>query len=209
MLILFAYRLRNILLDMDTPGDYADVQSRVKSIDVPTAAECQVILKDIHAAPDAVINHGKAVAEVALLIVDEMNRHGFSIDRELMLSAALLHDLAKGRPAHALESARMVCEMGYARVAALIETHMDIVPGTGEDVRAAEVLYLADKLVSGDKMVTLPERIEQAMDRYGDKQETAGRIRVRHENAVNILNRIEETTGAINFGRRMMAGAPL
>jgi molybdenum cofactor cytidylyltransferase len=199
----------NILLDMDTPGDYADVQSRVKSMDVPTAAECQVILKDIHAAPDAVIDHGKAVAEVALLIVDEMNRHGFSIDRELMLSAALLHDLAKGRPAHALESARMVCEMGYAGVAALIETHMDIVPGTGENVRAAEVLYLADKLVSGDKVVTLPERIEQAMDRYGDKPEIAGRIRIRHENAVSILARIEETTGALNFSRRMMAGAPL
>ena len=196
----------NILLDMDTPGDYADLQKRVQRMDIPTAAECEVILREIYAVPDVVIDHSKAVAEVALFIVDKMNRHGFSIDRDILLSAALLHDLAKGRPAHAVESARMVREMGYVAVAALIETHMDIVPGTDAEVSAAEVLYLSDKLVSGDRMVTLPGRFGRAMKRYGDKPEIAGRIKMRYENAVSILERIEAKTGAIKFNSGMIAG---
>jgi len=199
----------NILLDMDTPGDYANLKKRLQKMDVPTAAECEVILKEIHAVPDTVIDHCRAVAEVALLIADEMSRHGFNIDRDILLSAALLHDLAKGRSDHAVRSARMVHEMGYSEVAALIETHMDIVPGSGEEVTAAEVLYLADKLVSVDRVVTLPERFGKAWDRYGDKPETARRIKIRHENAVNILNRIEARTGVLNYNSRMVAGAAL
>jgi len=199
----------NILCDMDTPGDYADLQKRLQKMDVPTVAECEVMLREIQAAPDTLIDHSRAVAEVALFLVDEMNRHGFCIDRDLLLAAALLHDLAKGRSDHALRSARMVREMGYERVAALVETHMDIVPGRGEEVTAAELLYLADKLVSGDRVVTLPERFGRAIEKYGDKPETAGRIKIRHENAISILNRIEERTGPINFNSRAMAGAPL
>jgi len=199
----------NILLDMDTPADYADLQKRLQRMDVPTAAECEVILREIYAVPDLVIAHSKAVAGVALLIVGEMNRHGFSIDRDILMSAALLHDLAKGRPAHAAESARMVREMGYAAVAALIETHMDIVTGTGAEVSAAEVLYLADKLVSGDRVVSLPVHLGRAMNRYGDEPEIAGKIRQRYENAANILARIEAKTGPIKFSSGMTAGVAL
>jgi molybdenum cofactor cytidylyltransferase len=199
----------NILLDMDTPGDYSNLQNRLQAMDVPTTAECGVILKEIHAVPDTVIDHCRAVAEVALVIADQMNLHGFNIGRDTLQSAALLHDLAKGQPAHAAESACIVREMGYPGVAALIETHTDIVPCAGGDVSAAEVLYLADKLVIDDRVVTLSERFGRAMERYADKPERAGRIKVRHENAISILNRIQARTGPINFNSHAMAGASL
>jgi hypothetical protein len=99
--------------------------------------------------------------------------------------------------------------MGYGEVAALIETHMDIVPGTGKEVSTAEVLYLADKLVSGDRVVTLTEHFNRALERYGAKPEIARRIRIRQDNAVSILARIEAGTGTINFNSRIKAGAPL
>jgi len=199
----------NILLDMDTPGDYAYLKRKLLRLDVPTADECEVILRDIYAVPDAVIDHSRAVAGIALWICDEMDRHGFSLDRELLLSAALLHDLAKGRAAHAAESARIVRELGYGGAAALIETHMDIIPGTGREVSSAEVIYLADKLAGGDRRVTLAERFDRAMKRFGDDPETAGKIKVRYENAVGIMARIEAMTGALDFSSHLMAGAPL
>jgi len=199
----------NILLDMDNPGDYEDIQKKLPGMDIPTAAECEVMMKDVHAVPDKVIEHSRVVANVALLIVDEMNRHGFDIDRGLVLAAALLHDLAKGKPAHAAESARIVREMGYDGVAKLIETHTDIVPGTGDEVSAAELLYLADKLVNGDRVVPLSERFGRAMDRYGDKPETADKIKIRQDNAAGILLRIEARTGALNFESRIATGAQL
>ncbi len=199
----------NILLDMDTPEDYATLRKKLQRMDVPTAAECDVIMSDIHRAPDAVIAHCKAVASVALLIVDKMNRCGFNIDRELLMSASLLHDLAKGRPDHAAESAHIIRAMGYPAVAELVETHMDIVPGKDEEVNAAEVLYLADKLVSGDRVEPMQDRFSRAVDRYGDKAEAADRIRIRYENAIYILNRIEARTGALDFSSRTTAGAQL
>ncbi|MFA5398896.1 MAG: DVU_1551 family NTP transferase [Dehalococcoidia bacterium] len=197
----------NILLDMDTPEDYVTLCRRLQRMNVPTAAECEVIMSDIHGVPDAVIAHCKAVASVALLIADKMNRCGFNVDRELLMSAALLHDLAKGRPDHAAESARIIRAMGYPTVAGLVETHMDIIPGEGEEVTAAEVLYLADKLVSSDRVVPLQNRFGRAVDRYGDNAEAADRIRIRYENALNILTRIEARTGALDFSSRTMAGA--
>jgi len=199
----------NILLDMDTPQDYQYLQEKLHMIDVPTTAECDVIMREIYAAPDALIDHSISVAKVALLIADEMNRHGFNIDKELLQSAALLHDLAKGKPAHAAESARIVREMGYTRVAELIVSHMDIVPGTGEEVSAAEVLYLADKLVSGDRVVTLQDRFARAVDRYGDKPGATGRITTRFENAASILARIEVRTGPLEVSGRISAGVSL
>lgn len=199
----------NILLDMDTPGDYANLQKRLQSMKVPTAMECDVIMREIYAIPGAVIQHSRAVAAVALSMVDQMNRHGFDIDRELLVSAALLHDLARGRPDHAAESARKVHSMGYPAVAELIETHMDIVPSIDEEVCAAEVLYLADKLVSGDKVVSLQERFGRAADRYGDKPEAAANIKIRYENAAGILARIEARTGALDFSSRTTAGTQL
>jgi len=143
------------------------------------------------------------------LIADEMNRCGFNIDRELLMSAALLHDLAKGSPDHAMVSAHIIRGMGYPAVAEIMQTHMDIVPGTGAEVSAAEVLYLADKLVSGDRVTPLQERFNRTVDRYGDKPEAADRIRIRYENAINILNRIEARTGALDFSSRRTAGAQL
>jgi len=197
----------NILLDMDTPEDYTTLCKRLQSMKVPTAAECDAIMSDIYSVPDAVIAHCKAVASVALSIVDKMNRCGFNIDRELLLSAALLHDLAKGRSDHAAESARIIRAMGYPAIAGLVETHMDIMAGEGEEVSAAEVLYLADKLVSGDRVVPLQDRFGRAVDRYGDNAEAADRIRIRYENAIKILTRIEARTGALDFSSRATAGA--
>jgi len=199
----------NILLDMDTPEDYAALRKKLPRMDVPTSAECKVIMRDIHAAPDAVIDHGRAVAEVAVFIGDEMNLHGFNIDRELLMSAALLHDLAKGSPDHAMVSAHIIRGMGYPAVAEIMQTHMDIVPGTGAEVSAAEVLYLADKLVSGDRVTPLQERFNRTVDRYGDKPEAADRIRIRFENAAGILARIEARTGSLNINSRTTTGALL
>ena len=199
----------NILLDMDTPEDYASLRERLRRLKSPTAAECDVIMSDIHNVTDAVIAHCRTVAAVALFIADKMNGRGCNIDRELLMSAALLHDLAKGRPDHAVESARIIRGMGYPAVAELVETHMDIIPGKGETVSAAEVLYLADKLVSGDRVVSLKEHFGRAVDRYGDKAEVAGRISIRYENATAILNRIEAQTGRLNITNQETAGVHL
>ena len=197
----------NILLDMDTPEEYALLCEKSRRMDIPTAAECEVIMTDVQRAPDAVIAHCKAVALIAGSIVDEVNRCGGNIDRELVTAAALLHDLARGRPDHAVKSAGIIREMGFSAVAELVKTHMDIVPGRGDEVSSSEILYLADKLVSGDRVVNLQDRFGKARDKFGDNPDAAGKIRSRYENAINILRRIEARTGRLDIRRLMTVGA--
>ncbi len=198
----------NILLDMDTPEEYDLLCERARKMDIPTAAECDVIMRDIQRAPDAVITHCGAVASVAQYIVDELKRSGCNLNRELVVSAALLHDLARDMPDHAVESAQIIRRMGFPAVADLVETHMDISPGRGE-VSPAEILYLADKLVSEDRIVNLQERFRQAKHKYGDNPEAAGRIKVRYENAINIQNRIEARTGRLDITNKKTVGVNL
>jgi putative nucleotidyltransferase with HDIG domain len=196
----------NILLDMDTPEEYELLCEKSRNTDIPSAAECDVIMKDMLKVPDAVIAHCKAVASVAQSIVDKTNRCGGNIDRELVTAAALLHDLARGMPDHAAESARIIRGMRFPKVAELVETHMDIVPGRSGIVSSAEILYLSDKLVSGDRIVNLQDRFGQARDKYGENPEAAGKIRTRYENAIDILNRIEARTGRLDITVQKTAG---
>jgi CTP:molybdopterin cytidylyltransferase MocA/HD superfamily phosphohydrolase YqeK len=197
----------NILLDMDTPEEYELLCEKSQKMDIPTAAECDEIMRNIRRAPDAVIAHCRAVSLVAGYIVEEINRHGGDIDREPVTAAALLHDLARGMPDHAAKAAGIIREMGFSAVAELVETHMDIVPGRGEEVRSSEILYLADKLVSGDRVIGLQEHFNLATDKYGSNANAANRIKIRHDNAVNILNRVEAKTGTLDIRRLMTVGA--
>ncbi len=199
----------NILLDMDTPEEYELLCKKSRKMDIPTAAECEVIMTDIQRAQDDVFAHCKAVSLVAGTIVDEVNRHGGDIDRELVTAAALLHDLARGMPDHATESARIIRGMGFPKVAELVETHMDIASGCGGEITPAEILYLADKLVSGDRVVTLQDRFGQARDKFGDNPEAVGKIRARYEHAINILQRIEARTGRFDISELKKTGVSL
>ncbi|MFA5079153.1 MAG: HD domain-containing protein, partial [Dehalococcoidia bacterium] len=196
-------------LDMDTPEEYELLCEKSRKMDIPTAAECDVIMRDIQRVPDAVIAHCTAVALVAGPIVDEINRHGGHIDREVVTAAALLHDLARSMPDHAAKAAGIIRGMGFSPVAELVETHMDIVPGRGQEVSPAEILYLADKLVSGDRVVNLHDRFGQARDKFGDNPQAAGKINARYENAINILQRIEARTGRLNITDQKTAGVNL
>lgn len=105
------------------------------------------------AAPGARIEaHSRAVAAEALRIADALP---LPLDRELLRSAALLHDLARREKDHAALGAAWLRELGYREAAALVEQHHD---GEGEALDEAAVLFLADKCVREDRRVPLAER---------------------------------------------------
>ncbi|MCX6000925.1 MAG: hypothetical protein NTY79_00055 [Chloroflexi bacterium] len=72
---------------------------------------------------------------------------------------------------------------------------MDIEPGHGKDISAGEILFLADKLVSGDRPVNLADRFAQATARYGDDRDALEAIGTRYNNARLIQERIEARAG--------------
>lgn len=187
---------RNVLFDVDTPADYRELQNRWRRRQVPTLQECHVILSRIHPVADDVRAHSLKVAGVADLIVRALARAGVVLDREMIQAAALLHDLARGQKNHAAVGRRILEQMGFDDTAALVGTHMDLVREPGAALDAAGVLYLADKMVRGDRLVPLETRFAAALKRFGGDPEARRQIALRQRQAEVIRAQIEGRIGA-------------
>lgn len=183
-----------ILLDMDTPRDYGLLRARARAPGIPSRAECLAMLA-ARPVPEAVLRHCEAVAWVAGFLADALAGRGVAMDPDLVRAGALLHDLAKGEANHAARGAWMVERQGFPRVAPVIASHSDLVfVGSVPDER--DVVYLADKLVSGDRVVTLEERLRRTEARLaGDAAALRGMVR-RHDTARRIAAAIETRLGA-------------
>jgi hypothetical protein len=185
----------NILLDMDTPEDYMLLQEKVDRLEVPTPEECRALMENVFHVGDNVVRHGRAVALVATRLGSALNRTGCSLDIPLLEAAALLHDLAKGEPDHARAGARLLHEHGFAALSGPVATHMDISVNEGKAISAAEVLYLADKMVQGERRLAPKERFRAKMARYAGDPAMLDIIAGRLKNALAIQSRIETILG--------------
>ncbi|MGB7137256.1 MAG: DVU_1551 family NTP transferase [Acidobacteriaceae bacterium] len=182
-----------IHLDMDTPADFARLQALAPRREIPTAAECEVMLAQHH-LPEPIARHVRKVAELAGHIANALVATGLSIDPELVRAGAWLHDLAKGQPKHAAAGAAVVRALGMPAVADIVAAHMAIDFDGALDERA--IVYLADKLVAGDQVVTLDERFAPADLRFCDDPEAREGARRRKAVAEYIAAAIEARLGA-------------
>jgi CTP:molybdopterin cytidylyltransferase MocA len=185
----------HILNDMDTPEAYARLVEKVSRYEIPTRAECAALLEMLCPDDSPIIRHGRAVADLALLFAGKLNRIGHNLDTQLLEAAGLLHDLARRESNHAQAGARLVREAGFGAVAELVASHMDITPGTGKHLAPKELIYLADKLVQGERRVTLAERFRVARERHGHDPDILARITNRLHAALTIQTRLEATLG--------------
>ena len=141
------------------------------------------------AAPgDSVEAHCRAVSAEALRIAEALP---FALDRELLVSAALLHDIARNEKDHARLGAAWLRELGYHEAAELIVRHHD---RHGETVDEAAVLFLADKCVKEARRVTVEERFAGSADRCRTPEAKAARAE-RRESALRLRDQINEICG--------------
>ena len=141
------------------------------------------------AAPgERVTAHSRAVARETLRIAGALP---LPLDKALLESAALLHDIARSQPAHALLGGQWLRELGYDRAAELVESHHDW-EGGSLDERA--VLYIADKCVREDRRVGLKERFEGSAARCKDREALEAHRR-RYEAALSLKEEINRLSG--------------
>jgi hypothetical protein len=91
---------------------------------------------------------------------------------------------------------RIIAARGYPRVAAVVGSHIDIVPAKDAPPGEDEIIYLADRLVRGERFVTLEERFIDSERRFSGSTEAARAIRRRFDCARLIKARIEDLLGA-------------
>lgn len=180
-----------VLMDMDTPPDYEALLDYWKTKDYPNPAECGELLK-LAGTPPAAVEHGRAVARVALKLARGLPPE-IPLRRQCLEAAALLHDLKKGSEGHEEAGSRWVEERGYPGLARLIGSHRDL--AHCEDEWEACLLYLADKLVQGTRVVPLEGRMEQMRARFAGDSEAVSAAEARLRKAMRLRGEVEALCG--------------
>jgi CTP:molybdopterin cytidylyltransferase MocA len=185
----------NILLDIDTSGDYHAMLRRFRRCGVPTDEECEVILDDICQVPIKTRQHCAKVAEVAVTIGRTLLDSGYEVDLEVIRVAAGLHDIAKGQPKHDAAGGRLLHKMGFGTVGDIVAVHTNLADGESDTSLEAKVVYLADKFVKGDSLVPIDERYRSADSKYGAAPEIEDIIQQRKLRALQVKQELEGIIG--------------
>ena len=187
---------RGCLLDMDCLADYRQLLALLPHHHVPDAEECEAML-EAAATPEPVRRHCRAVAALATSLARRLNEAGEGLDAHSVRAAALLHDIAKGRPHHAEAGAGLVRGYGFPEVADAVACHMSINFEAGR-VDESAVLYLADKLIQEETRVTLEARFAPALARFAGEPEALAGAKRRYADAEAILAAVESRIGPVD-----------
>jgi hypothetical protein len=184
-----------VLLDMDTPDDYAAVLERFEYIDIPTKAEALALLTINQPDNPSMRAHARLVSSVATTIGKALNKAGSDVNISLIEAAGILHDIAKGQPGHARNGAELIAAEGFPAVADAAGQHMDLVFDPLNGIHEAEVVYLADKMVRGSDIVPLEKRMQWKQKQFSTDPEALKMMTFRMEQAVRIREAIEKLMG--------------
>jgi molybdenum cofactor cytidylyltransferase len=182
-----------IHLDMDTPADYDALVSLASHRDTPSPSECEELLTNRLLDP-RVIRHSRKVAEVAHRLVVALRGTGLILNLDLVCAGALLHDLAKGQPDHAAVGASILHSMDFLRVAEIVASHTDL--GDAICLDEKSIVYLADKLVRGEDLVTLSQRFQPALKRFKHDKPALRAAQRRLSVATDLAHAMETRLGA-------------
>ena len=161
---------------------------------IPTPEQCEELLVSNN-TPEASIIHSRIVKDVARRIGRDLKwLRDRGPNMALITAAALLHDIAKGQPDHAAAGAAIVRDHGYDEVADIVAAHNDIEYSGDLPVTEKEIVFIADKLVKGDQMVTVVYMFDHKIESCTDEVLLA-KLKQSKEVALRIKTSIEQETG--------------
>lgn len=150
---------------------------------IPSKKECYRLICDSNMMEHIVV-HSLQVCRVSLMIVDHIDIEGTALNRDLVQASAMLHDITKTRSFQTKEShdktgAKFLSELGYPEVGNIVRQHVVLdeyfLP---EFPTEAEIVNYSDKRVLHDQVVSLKERENYILERYGTEPIYRQRIRM-------------------------------
>lgn len=109
-----------------------------------------------------VIAHCRAVANKAMQLTKDLECRGYKLNKELVYSATMLHDIARTEPNHAKLGAKWLAKEGYENVAKVIACHHELDEIENDPITEKTVVFLADKLVREVTEVSIEERFAES-----------------------------------------------
>lgn len=188
---------RHILEDIDTPEQYRKALDLWQRRGTPAPEESEILLEQECRENPEVIAHSRAVARIAGHLADAVNETGsLTVDRDLVVSAALLHDIAADQPAHCHAGAKRLQTLGFSNeLTEIVVRHADYDPIPDTPVNEIELVYLAAKLVQGSDTVRLDDRFQNKYDRFAGNKDARQAVTKRWRQASGICVRVEKAIG--------------
>jgi len=181
-----------IVLDADTEKDYLNLLHYNENKNIPTYDLCKKI-QDYFELTDEVKTHSEKVTEIALHIYQILYDRGIFLNKNIIISASMLHDIAKGKKNHDKLGSQWILDMGYEEVSKIIAEHMNLSSVT-DRITEKEVVYLADKLVEDNNLETIEQSFSRKEELYKNNKEVLRIIEKRKEQAMHIYHKIFEKT---------------
>ena len=139
---------------------------------IPSNRTCYRLILEMEMM-DHIVDHSRRVRRVALFLVDRLAERGISLNRDLVSAAALLHDITKTRSFetgenHARTGAQYLGALGYPEVGDIVGQHVKLRNcDPVANITEAVIVNYADKRVLHDRVVSLAERMDYILKRYG------------------------------------------
>lgn len=154
--------------------------AKSKGDSIPSRAECDELMVR-YSMLQNIMEHSIQVMNVSLAIIDNL-KSAVPVNRDLVIAAALLHDITKTKSLktkehHDASGGALLRELGFQRTAEIVEQHVVIhnLNLTGR-LEEREVVYYADKRVLHHTIVTIEERMDDLIQRYGTGEEMRKQI---------------------------------
>lgn len=148
---------------------------------IPNRKTCYRLIREM-AMPDHIVGHSLQVCRVALTLVQELAKRGKRLNRQLVEAGALLHDITKSRSfttgeKHTESGHDLLVELGYQEVGDIVRQHVKMDDYTlNSKLAEANIVNYADKRVLHDRIVTLDQRMDYILTRYGTTAEYRARL---------------------------------
>jgi uncharacterized protein len=161
---------------------------------IPSPEECNELMIRYSMRPN-IIEHSRQVMRVTMIITDNL-KNGVGINKELVRAAALLHDITKTRSLttkepHDKSGGELLRDLGFPDIADIVEQHVILHDFDPLDRLAErEIVYYADKRVLHDRIVSLQERVDDLIARYGRSEEVRKRILQNWIQAISVEKKI-------------------
>lgn len=186
---------RFILFDVDTQKDYEMLLNNVRRYEVPTDEECEEILNNICRVAPQVLLHSQMVSKVAAAIAEKFKQIGKEVDIDLVRGSAMLHDIAKGQPHHDAVGGEILKRLGFGKAGEIVSIHTDLSKIDRKITLEDKIVYLADKFVKGEELVSIEARFSFAGRQYGSEPGLEDKIRKRKERALKTKIELEKSLG--------------
>jgi putative nucleotidyltransferase with HDIG domain len=162
---------------------------------IPSKKECYQLIREMEMM-EHIVAHSVQVCRVAMLLTDHLGACNLDLNRKLIQASALLHDITKTRSFntgenHALTGEDHLSGLGYPEVGRIVGQHVRLNSYFASDTPdEAEIVNYADKRVLHDAIVSLEERMDYILQRYGKEPEHRRRLQYIRDKSEEIEERI-------------------